>query len=97
MLNEAHRSNDYDAIHLCGAQVFGFSVRQADQYAHYDWDQLTTVAWNTDPALMCMVRTAQCHPRRVLKSMLKSITGEQIQMQAHIEGIACVLDNCWGD
>lgn len=45
-----------------GAQVFGFSVRQADQYAHYDWDQLTTVAWNTDPALMCMVRTARCHP-----------------------------------
>jgi hypothetical protein len=44
------------------AQVFGFSVRQADQYAHYDWDQLTTVAWNTDPALMCMVRTSRDHP-----------------------------------
>ena len=45
-----------------GAQVFGFSVRQADQYAHYDWDQLTTVAWNTDPALMCMVRPSDCYP-----------------------------------
>ena len=38
-------------------QVFGFSTRRLDQYAGYDWGQLTTVAWNTDPALMCLAHS----------------------------------------
>ena len=61
-MSRSTRENQRAVAYLHGAQVFGFSVRQADQYAHYDWDQLTTVAWNTDPALMCMVRPAHCYP-----------------------------------
>jgi len=37
------------------AQVFGFSVRKSpSMYRQWDWDQLTTVAWNTDPELICL-------------------------------------------
>lgn len=44
-------------------QVFGFSIRQNGQYNGYDWSQLTTVAWNKDPELMC---TAHSHGARVV-------------------------------
>mmetsp|Transcript_9629 Transcript_9629/g.28999 ORF Transcript_9629/g.28999 Transcript_9629/m.28999 type:complete len:399 (+) Transcript_9629:234-1430(+) len=44
-------------------EVFGFSTRREGQYAGYDWDQLTTVAWNTDPSLMCI---AHSHGARVV-------------------------------
>ena len=52
-------------VALCRStsQVFGFSTRQEGQYHAYDWDQLTTVAWNTDPALMCL---AHAHGARVV-------------------------------
>lgn len=36
-------------------QVFGFAlVRDDTNYNGYDWDQLTTLAWNDDPRLMCL-------------------------------------------
>lgn len=43
-------------------QVFGFSIQRHDTY-EYDWSQLTTVAWNTDPQLLC---TAHRHGARVV-------------------------------
>ena len=49
-------STRYHNSHLCASprQVFGFSVkRDALMYDRWDWSQLSTVAWNTDPALIC--------------------------------------------
>lgn len=34
-------------------EVFAFSVATDDRWKHYDWDQLTTVAWNEDKELLC--------------------------------------------
>uniref|UniRef100_A0AAV1TEQ7 GH18 domain-containing protein n=1 Tax=Peronospora matthiolae TaxID=2874970 RepID=A0AAV1TEQ7_9STRA len=34
-------------------EVFAFSVATDDRWKHYDWDQLTTVAWNEDKQLLC--------------------------------------------
>ncbi|CEG46320.1 Di-N-acetylchitobiase, putative [Plasmopara halstedii] len=34
-------------------EVFAFSVATNDSWKHYDWDQLTTVAWNEDKNLLC--------------------------------------------
>ncbi len=45
-------------------QVVGFSIRRHSNYeAVYDFSYLTTVAWNTDPALVC---TAHQHGARVV-------------------------------
>ena len=42
----------------------GFSIRRHSDYeAVYDFSYLTTVAWNTDPALVC---TAHQHGARVV-------------------------------
>ncbi|CAI5711035.1 unnamed protein product [Hyaloperonospora brassicae] len=34
-------------------EVFAFSVATDDRWRHYDWDALTTVAWNEDKQLLC--------------------------------------------
>ncbi|KAG6592743.1 putative Di-N-acetylchitobiase [Phytophthora cinnamomi] len=34
-------------------EVFAFSVATDERWKHYDWDQLTTVAWNEDKDLLC--------------------------------------------
>ncbi|KAG3116253.1 hypothetical protein PI124_g3806 [Phytophthora idaei] len=34
-------------------EVFAFSVATDDRWKHYDWSQLTTVAWNEDKELLC--------------------------------------------
>ncbi|KAI9905371.1 hypothetical protein PsorP6_013607 [Peronosclerospora sorghi] len=34
-------------------EIFAFSVAKDDRWKHYDWDQLTTVAWNEDKQLLC--------------------------------------------
>uniref|UniRef100_K3WX45 GH18 domain-containing protein n=1 Tax=Globisporangium ultimum (strain ATCC 200006 / CBS 805.95 / DAOM BR144) TaxID=431595 RepID=K3WX45_GLOUD len=34
-------------------EVFAFSVTSTDQWKSYDWEQLTTVAWNEDKELLC--------------------------------------------
>ncbi|KAG7385944.1 hypothetical protein PHYPSEUDO_000906 [Phytophthora pseudosyringae] len=34
-------------------EVFAFSVATDDRWKRYDWDQLTTVAWNEDKELLC--------------------------------------------
>ncbi|CAI5735134.1 unnamed protein product [Peronospora destructor] len=34
-------------------EVFAFSVNKDDRWKHYDWEQLTTVAWNEDKQLLC--------------------------------------------
>jgi di-N-acetylchitobiase len=45
-------------------QIFGFSVRRQQDYeSSYDFSQLTTVAWNTDPSLVC---AAHRHGARVV-------------------------------
>ena len=45
-------------------QVVGFSIRRHGNYeAVYDFNYLTTVAWNTDPALVCI---AHQHGARVI-------------------------------
>ena len=53
---QTHASTCYPSSHLVASpqQVFGFSVkRDALMYDQWDWSQLSTVAWNTDPALIC--------------------------------------------
>ncbi|KAL4159751.1 hypothetical protein PRNP1_000324 [Phytophthora ramorum] len=34
-------------------EIFAFSVATDERWKHYDWDQLTTVAWNEDKELLC--------------------------------------------
>lgn len=34
-------------------EVFAFSVTKNDTWKHYDWDQVTTIAWNEDKKLLC--------------------------------------------
>ncbi|CAI5747397.1 unnamed protein product [Peronospora destructor] len=43
-------------VDCCGTsrkEVFAFSVNKDDLWKHYDWEQLTTVAWNEDKQLLC--------------------------------------------
>ncbi len=42
--------------------VYGFAVEGNDDYRSYDWQLLSTAAWNTDPGL---VMTAHKHGRKV--------------------------------
>ena len=50
--------------HALAVQILGFSVRRHSNYqVAYDFGQLTTVAWNTDPALVCV---AHQHGTRVV-------------------------------
>jgi hypothetical protein len=41
-------------IALCCTQVMGFSYHLLPYYQRYDWSQATTVAWRSDPELVCM-------------------------------------------
>lgn len=34
-------------------EIFAFSVATDDRWRHYDWEHLTTVAWNEDKQLLC--------------------------------------------
>lgn len=34
-------------------EIFAFSVAPDDRWKHYDWEHLTTVAWNEDKQLLC--------------------------------------------
>nr|CCA27450.1 DiNacetylchitobiase putative [Albugo laibachii Nc14] len=34
-------------------EVFAFSPSKVDKWRHYDWDQVTTIAWDEDKRLVC--------------------------------------------
>ncbi|KAI3428045.1 hypothetical protein D9Q98_006431 [Chlorella vulgaris] len=81
-------------------EVFGFSVSNDTSYDRYDWDQLTTVAWNEDPALMCAAHAAgarvvidgrSANPVAVYgnRTARAAWVAEQVQhaVEAHLDGI----------
>ena len=35
-------------------EVFGFGAGTNSTWSHIDWEQVTTIAWSTDPQLVCL-------------------------------------------
>lgn len=45
-------------------EVFGFIAADKPDYANYDWNTLTTVAWNTDPQLVDIAHAHGTHTKQ---------------------------------